>query len=118
MRAVAMTGVFDPQMTGHGAKFGRKQEEAIAALLTYRTVEEAAGAVKIAPKTLLRWLEIPAFKAKYLKARREGVYQAVARMQHATHNETSWESRCLHLRNAPLPGVSGAAHRTDSKFFR
>ena len=71
-------------MTGHGAKFGRKQEEAIAALLTHRTVEEAAGAVKIAPKTLLRWLEIPAFKAKYLKARREGVYQAVARMQHAT----------------------------------
>ena len=27
------------QMTGHGAKFGRKNEEAIAALLTQRNVE-------------------------------------------------------------------------------
>jgi hypothetical protein len=27
-------------MTGHGAKFGRKQEEAIAALLTQRNVDE------------------------------------------------------------------------------
>jgi hypothetical protein len=71
-------------VTGHGAKFGRKEEKAIAALLTHRTIEEAAGAVKVAPKTLLRWLEIPTFKAKYLKARREGVFQAVARMQHAT----------------------------------
>jgi hypothetical protein len=26
-------------MTGHGAKFGRKREEAIAALLTQRNVE-------------------------------------------------------------------------------
>lgn len=40
--------------------------------------------MKVAPKTLLRWLEIPTFKAKYLKVRREGVFQAVARMQHAT----------------------------------
>jgi hypothetical protein len=29
-------------MTGHGAKFGRKKEEAIVALLTTRTIEEAA----------------------------------------------------------------------------
>jgi hypothetical protein len=71
-------------VTGHGAKFGRKEEEAIAALLTHRTIEEAAGAVKVVPKILLRWLEIPTFKAKYLKALREGVFQAVARMQHAT----------------------------------
>jgi hypothetical protein len=27
-----------PQMTGHGAKFGRKKEEAIIALLTHRTI--------------------------------------------------------------------------------
>jgi hypothetical protein len=28
-------------MTGHGAKFHRKKEEAIVALLSHRTVEEA-----------------------------------------------------------------------------
>ena len=42
-------------MTGHGAKFGRKKEEAIAALLTHRNVEEAARAVGISTPTLIRW---------------------------------------------------------------
>jgi len=40
-----------PQMTGYGAKIGRKTEEAIVALLTTRTTEEAARAVS-APRRL------------------------------------------------------------------
>jgi hypothetical protein len=36
-----------PQMTGHVAEFGRKKPEAIVALLTHRTIEEAASAVNI-----------------------------------------------------------------------
>jgi transposase-like protein len=71
-------------MQGHGAKFGRKKEEAIAALLTHRSVEEAARAIGVNPATLLRWLEIPEFKVAFRKARREAVHQSVARMQHAT----------------------------------
>ena len=71
-------------MTGHGAKFERKKEEAIVALLSHRTVDEAANAVGIAPRTLLRWLQIPEFRVEYLKARREVVSQAVARLQQAT----------------------------------
>ena len=59
----------EPQMTGHGAKYGRKKEEAIAALLSQRKVEEAARVVGIAPKTLLRWLKVPEFKEAYLQAR-------------------------------------------------
>ena len=47
-------------MTGHGAKFGRKQEEAIAALLSHRSIEDAAQAINVAPRTLLRWLQVPA----------------------------------------------------------
>ena len=43
-----------PQMTGHGAKFGRKKEDAIAALFTHRTIEEAARSLNIATKMLLR----------------------------------------------------------------
>ena len=42
-------------MTGHGAKFGRKKEEAIAALLMQRNVEEAARSIGIATRTLIRW---------------------------------------------------------------
>ena len=70
-------------MTGHGAKFGRKKEEAIAALLTQRNTEEAARAVGVAHKTLLRWLKVPEFRRAYLKARREVVQQAIARLQQA-----------------------------------
>jgi hypothetical protein len=68
-------------MTGHGAKFGRKQEEAIAALLTQRNVEEAAKSIGVAPKTLLRWMQIPEFKAAYREGRRAAYGQAVARLQ-------------------------------------
>lgn len=57
-------------MKGHGAKLERKQEEAIAALLTHRTVEEAARSIDIAPSTLLRWLKDPDFDAAYREARR------------------------------------------------
>ena len=42
-----------PQMTGHGAKFGRKMNEAIVALLTSRTIEEAATE-KIEARTRLK----------------------------------------------------------------
>jgi hypothetical protein len=71
-------------MTGHGAKFHRKKEEAIVALLSHRTVEEAANAIGIATRTLLRWLQISEFRKEYLKARREVVCQGVARLQQAT----------------------------------
>jgi hypothetical protein len=57
-------------MTGHGVKFGRKKDEAIVALLTHRNVEEAAKAVGLTPKTLVRWLQVPEFDADYRKARR------------------------------------------------
>ena len=71
-------------MVGHGAKFGRKKEDAIAALLSQRSIEDAAKVAKIGSNTLLRWLKEPDFKAAYLQARRAGVHQAVARMQQAT----------------------------------
>jgi hypothetical protein len=71
-------------MTGHGAKFGRKKEEAIVALLSQRSIEEAARAINVGYKTLLRWLEIPEFRDAYRRARREGVHQAIARLRQAT----------------------------------
>ena len=68
-------------MKGHGSKFGRKQEAAIAALMTHRSVEDAARAAGIGVSTLLRWLKIPEFAAAYRKARRAVVSQATARLQ-------------------------------------
>jgi transposase-like protein len=71
-------------MVGPGSKFTRKKEQAIAALLTQRNVEEAARAAGIGTQTLIRWLKIPEFYKEYLKARREVVQQTIARLQHAT----------------------------------
>jgi hypothetical protein len=48
-------------MKGHGSKFGQKKEEAVAALLSHRSVDEAARAINLNPNTLLRWLQIPSF---------------------------------------------------------
>ena len=71
-------------MPGHGSKFGRKKEEAIAALLTQRSVEDAARSVGIAPATLLRWLKQPEFQAAYRQARRDAFSQSIARLQQAS----------------------------------
>jgi hypothetical protein len=68
-------------MTGHGTKFGRKKEEAVAALLVQRNLEDAARAVGISAKTLLRWMKEPEFDAAYREARRAVFGQAVARLQ-------------------------------------
>jgi hypothetical protein len=71
-------------MTGHGTKFGRKKEEAVAALLVQRNLEDAARAVGISPKTLLRWMKEPEFDAAYREARRAAFGQSIARLQQAS----------------------------------
>lgn len=68
-------------MTGHGEKLGRKKEQAIAALLSQRGIEEAAHATGIASSTLRRWMRLPEFQAEYLQARRDVVLQTNARIQ-------------------------------------
>jgi Helix-turn-helix domain len=50
-------------MAGFSGKLGRKQEAAILALLSTRTVEEAARVVHISPRTLYRWQKEPEFDA-------------------------------------------------------
>jgi hypothetical protein len=72
------------QKTGHGTKFGRKKEEAIAALLTQRNVEEAARVASIGTQTLYRWMKEPEFRDAYLEARRAAVAQSNARLQQAS----------------------------------
>ena len=71
-------------MAGRLGKFGRKQEEAIAALLTQRNVEEAAREAGIGTRTLLRWMQIPEFQRAYRDARRAAFGQAIARLQQGT----------------------------------
>ena len=71
-------------MVGPGSKFTRKKEEAIAALLTQRNVEEAARAIGIGAQTMLRWLKVPEFQKAYRDARRDAFSQSIARLQQAS----------------------------------
>jgi hypothetical protein len=71
-------------MAGESGKFGRKKEDAIAALLVQRNLDEAARAAGIGARTLIRWMKLPEFQAAYRKARRDAVGQATARLQQGT----------------------------------
>jgi ATPase subunit of ABC transporter with duplicated ATPase domains len=59
----------------------RKQQASIAALLSYRTIEEAAQASKVGKTTLFRWFQDEAFQDSYRKARSEVVRHAIVQAQ-------------------------------------
>jgi hypothetical protein len=82
-------------MTGHGAKYGRKMEEAIAALLTHKNIDEAAKAAGVSNKTLFRWMQLPEFDRAYRDARRAAFGQATARLQQASSAAVSALLRVL-----------------------
>jgi len=71
-------------VSGHGTKLKRKLEEAVAAMLTQRNIEEAARSIGVSPATLMRWQKLPEFQTAYREARRAAYGQAVARLQQGT----------------------------------
>jgi transposase-like protein len=76
-------------MNGHGTKFGKKQGEAIVALLVQRNIEEAARAAGVSPSSLLRWMKQPEFQSGLREARRGAFSQAIARLQQASATAVS-----------------------------
>ena len=96
-------------MTGHGAKFGRKKEEAIVALLSQQSLDQAARVVGVTPKTLLRWLQVPEFKAAYHKARRDAFGQATSRLQHTSGAAISTILKIMLDKDAPVSSRLRAA---------
>jgi hypothetical protein len=71
-------------MAASAEKLGVKKEAAIIALLTSRSIEEAAKTADVPPRTLYRWLKEPEFDAAYRKAKRVAFGQAIARLHHMT----------------------------------
>ena len=61
-----------------------KHRRAIAALLTSRTVEQAAIAAGVGERTLYRWLDDPDFRAAYTDASRQLLAETVGRLRAAT----------------------------------
>lgn len=82
-------------MSGNVTKLKPKQEEAIIALLSNRTVEDAARAVKITPRTLYRWLNEPCFAAAYRQACRTALGQSTARLQQISSAAVSVLARVM-----------------------
>ena len=96
-------------MTGHGSKFGRKKEEAIAALLNHRNMEDAAKAIGITANTLLRWMQIPEFQTAYREARRAAFGQSIARLQQASSAAVSTLLKLMVDTNTPASVRARAA---------
>jgi hypothetical protein len=68
-------------MAGGADKLGAKKEAAILALLTSRSIEEAARAADVSLRSLYRWLRKPEFDAAYRTAKRNAFGHAMARLQ-------------------------------------
>jgi transposase-like protein len=98
-------------MKGHGTKFGRKKEEAVAALLSQRNVEEAARSVGIGGNTLLRWMQEPEFEAAYREARRLAFGQSIARLQQAASAAATTLLKIMVDPNTPAASRVRAADR-------
>ena len=92
---------------GHGSKFGRKKEAAIAALLSGKSQAEAARGIGVDPSTMKRWLRLPEFQAEYLQVRREIMSQASARIQ---NNAVGLTSLALKLVSQEATPASVKAH--------
>ena len=61
-----------------------KKEAALLALLTSRSVEDAARTADVPLRTLYRWMNEPEFDSAYRKAKRAAFGQAVSRLQQGT----------------------------------
>jgi hypothetical protein len=84
---------------GHGDKLNRKQEQAIAALLSASSIKAAAGVCGMAEVTLWRWLQLPDFQTAYRAARRQIVERAVSELQAACGEAVEALKRNLHCEN-------------------
>ena len=88
-------------MVGHGAKFGQKMEQAIVALLSHRSIEEAAREVGVSANTLLRWMREPEFEDACRDARRTVFSHAIGRLQDAAGAAATTVLKIMLDTNAP-----------------
>jgi hypothetical protein len=96
-------------MGRNGGKPGRKQERALAALLTSPTIAAAADAIGVTEKTLRGWMRDPTFDAAYRAARRQAVDHAVTLLQRLCRRAVKTLARAM---RSPNPNVQVRAATT------
>ena len=67
-------------MIARVSKLGRNKDAAVLALLSQRSVDEAARVAGVGPRTLYRWMKEPEFDAAYRDAKRAAFSQSIARL--------------------------------------
>ena len=86
----------------------RPQERLIAALLTARTIGDAARAAKTSEPTARRWLALPHVRRAYMDARRQVVQQALATAQAATRAAVATLLDCMQAKHPASVRVRAA----------
>ena len=95
------------------SSLSRTQERALEALISQPTIPLAAGASKVSVRTIYRWLEKDdAFKAEYLRLRREIVNNAVFQIQKAANNAVNVVISLMNDPETPASVRLGAARAT------
>ncbi len=104
-------------MAGHGEKLTRKQEVAIANLLTATNLTAAAEQTGVSERTLIRWLQKEGFQDAYREARRQVVQHAVVQIQQACEEAVSTLRQIMTETGLPASArVSAARAVLDSAF--
>lgn len=93
---------------GHGSRSEAVRDNAILALLSERTITEAARRCGVGERTLRRWLTEPAFKAGCDAARAEIFQNAMARIQVLVHRAVDTLADLLAARKHPAVRLGAA----------
>ena len=99
---------------GHGEKLTRKAEQAIAALLEYPTIGEAAKACGVSERSLWRWLQRDDFQKRYKDSQRAVVDSAITKLQAATVRAVETLERNLSCGNFFAENAAAQAILTHS----
>ncbi|HKH99289.1 MAG TPA: hypothetical protein VN841_10285 [Bryobacteraceae bacterium] len=96
-------------MAAGKSRLGRKKDAAIVALLSQRSVDDAARVAGVGVRTLYRWLREPEFHAAYREARRDAFGQSAARLQQMSTAAVSTLGKIMVDPNAPAASRVRAA---------
>jgi len=97
-------------MKGDSSKLSHKQLEAIAALLSQRSVEEAARVARVGARTLHRWLKDTEFQKAYQEAVRAAFRQSISRLHQMTGPAVATLGRIMADPASPAASRVRASH--------
>jgi transposase-like protein len=104
---------FPPEssLPANAGKLGPKKERAIIALLSQRSVEEAARVIGVSTRTLYRWMKQLDFSAAYLDARKSVYFQSMSRLHQMANPAVTTLGRALVDPSTPMATKVRAADK-------